>query len=295
MRTSDNNPGIKTTATKSVLELIELYPTVIPLCLKERMIRNMKDAKARIELVLIVTKKVLIPQWKTDANFHRKDIMTFIVSYLKNHPHADVRKSSWDLLMIVSQHQQQDTDFKTICTFLENDTIKLLNQEIKKSEKKKLIKASTSTTVNELRALAVKSNSTKKTTKTQSRTEEKKTTTKKKVAKVAKVIEEEEEEEKTNVCIFCDEEDDTFNEDTIISHYYNDCPVLTNCPMCQIILEVSTLKDHLKTDCERKHLVKKCTHCREYVPVEQWLQHTLKKACTGKFFFFFTWRKFSEM
>ncbi|KAG2232599.1 hypothetical protein INT48_009808 [Thamnidium elegans] len=278
MRTSDNNPGIKTTATKTVLDLIELYPTVLPLCLKERMIRNMKDAKARIELVLIVTKKVLIPQWKTDANFHRKDMMTFIVSYLKNHPHADVRKSSWDLLVIVSQHQQQGTDFKTICTFLENDTIKLLNQEIKKSEKKKLIKASTSTTVNELRALAVKSNGTKKNTKTQARTEEKKTTAKK---KVAKIIEEEEEEEKTNVCIFCDEEDDTFNEDTLISHYYNDCPVLTNCPMCQIILEVSTLKDHLKTDCERKHLVKRCTHCREYVPVEQWLQHTLKKTCAA--------------
>lgn len=38
-----------------------------------------------------------------------------------------------------------------------------------------------------------------------------------------------------NVCIFCDEEDADFNEDTLISHYYNDCPVLTNCPMCQIV------------------------------------------------------------
>lgn len=39
----------------------------------------------------------------------------------------------------------------------------------------------------------------------------------------------------SNVCIFCDEEDPDFNEDTLISHYYNDCPVLTNCPMCQIV------------------------------------------------------------
>lgn len=39
------------------------------------------------------------------------------------------------------------------------------------------------------------------------------------------------------MCIFCDEEDDEFNEDTLISHYYNVCPVLTNCPMCQIVSE----------------------------------------------------------
>lgn len=38
-----------------------------------------------------------------------------------------------------------------------------------------------------------------------------------------------------NVCIFCDEVNDNFNEDTLISHYYNQCPVLTNCPMCQIV------------------------------------------------------------
>ncbi|KAL0582074.1 hypothetical protein ABG067_008297, partial [Albugo candida] len=78
----------------------------------------------------------------------------FITSYLKKHPHADVRKATFDLLVIVSQHQ----DLKVISTFLENDTIKSLQQELKKSEKKRIIKSSNSTTVNELRALAVKSN-----------------------------------------------------------------------------------------------------------------------------------------
>lgn len=135
IRTSDNNPGIKITATKSILELIDTYPSLIPLCFKERMIRNMKDAKARIDLITIVIKKALVPHWKTDASFHRKDIMTFIVSYLKNHPHADIRKSTWDLLVMVAQYQQ-GADFKTMCTFLENDTIKLLGQ-VKKKKKKK--------------------------------------------------------------------------------------------------------------------------------------------------------------
>lgn len=41
------------------------------------------------------------------------------------------------------------------------------------------------------------------------------------------------------------------------------------------------MRDHLRKDCERKHLVKPCTHCRESIPVEQWLQHTQKKTCAG--------------
>lgn len=38
-------------------------------------------------------------------------------------------------------------------------------------------------------------------------------------------------------------------------------------------------------DCERHHLVKECTRCKQAIPVEQWLQHTLKQGCnikTGK-------------
>lgn len=85
-----------------------------------------------------------------------------------------------------------------------------------------------------------------------------------------------------NKCIFCDEVNEGFNEDTLISHYYNYCPVLTNCPMCQIILEVSTLNEHLQLDCDKKHLVKQCTTCKQSIPVEQWLQHSLKKTCIGK-------------
>ncbi|CAO3632612.1 unnamed protein product [Mucor hiemalis] len=287
MRAGDNNPGIKTAATKAVLDLIEKYQTLTAACLKERMIRNLKDAKARIELVTLVTKKLLLPRWKEDNTIYRSDVLNFIVSYLKKHPHADVRKSAYDLLVIVAQHQ----DFKTISTFLENDTIKSLQQDLKKSEKKRAIKSSNSTTVNELRALAVKSNNSIKTTTTtrkkqpqqakSSKNPPSNATSNVKKTKAGDVAEEEEEEDKNNVCIFCEEEDDNFNEDTLISHYYNDCLVLTNCPMCQIILEVSTLKDHSKKDCEKKHLAKQCNNCKEAIPVEQWLQHTLKNTCTA--------------
>ncbi|KAI8645513.1 hypothetical protein BD408DRAFT_429500 [Parasitella parasitica] len=54
MRTSDNNPSIKLNAAKTVLDLIQhYYERLIVLCLGERMIRNMKDTKARLELVVV--------------------------------------------------------------------------------------------------------------------------------------------------------------------------------------------------------------------------------------------------
>ncbi|KAI8985964.1 hypothetical protein BDB01DRAFT_849801 [Pilobolus umbonatus] len=82
-----------------------------------------------------------------------------------------------------------------------------------------------------------------------------------------------------SVCIFCDEVNPDFNEDTLIKHYYNACPVLTNCPLCQIITEVSTLNEHMLIDCERRHLIKECSRCKQPVLVEQWLQHSLKQTC----------------
>ncbi|KAI9244556.1 hypothetical protein BDA99DRAFT_577124 [Phascolomyces articulosus] len=84
-----------------------------------------------------------------------------------------------------------------------------------------------------------------------------------------------------NICIFCEESNPDFNEDTLISHYYDECPVLTSCSRCQIILEISTLSDHTFKDCAKRHLVKQCTRCKQAVPVEQWLQHTLKQTCSA--------------
>jgi centrosomal protein CEP104 len=35
-------------------------------------------------------------------------------------------------------------------------------------------------------------------------------------------------------------------------------------------------------DCDRRHLIKECTRCKQAIPVEQWLQHTLKSTCKLK-------------
>ncbi|RCI04153.1 hypothetical protein CU098_000103, partial [Rhizopus stolonifer] len=119
----------------------------------------------------------------------------------------------------------------------------------------------------------------KKTTPTEP-SKSMKPATKEKEQTTAKSAEEESPELNENsVCIFCDEVNPSFNEDTLIKHYYHSCPVLTSCPMCQIITEISTLNEHMLVDCERRHLIKECSRCHQAIPVEQWLQHTLKQVC----------------
>lgn len=127
-RTNDSNPGIKSTATKTVLELIQSYHDLLLLCLKERMIRNLKDAKARIDLVTYITKHFLIQQWKKDTQLYRAPLMSFIVTYLKKHPHKDIQKLTWNLLSLVAKYQQKEADFKAISAHLDADTIKKLQQ-----------------------------------------------------------------------------------------------------------------------------------------------------------------------
>ncbi|KAG2186080.1 hypothetical protein INT43_002518 [Umbelopsis isabellina] len=92
-----------------------------------------------------------------------------------------------------------------------------------------------------------------------------------------------EDKKKSSTCIFCEEQNDSFNEDTLISHYWNDCPVLTSCPLCQIILEISTLNEHIMADCEERHRVKRCTRCKDIIPIDQWLGHSFRQNCTGKY------------
>ncbi|KAI9474039.1 MAG: hypothetical protein EXX96DRAFT_326401 [Benjaminiella poitrasii] len=157
MRTTGTNSGIQQSAVQVILDLLQLYDlSLILLCInKDRntMIRNIKDAKARINLITVITKKVLVPLWNNkNTVLYRQELMMFITSYYKHHPNADVRKAAWKLLVIVAQHQDAE-GFKHICTFVENDTVKLLQQEIKQEKKKKsLLSSSNSATVQGLKS-----------------------------------------------------------------------------------------------------------------------------------------------
>ncbi|CAG8567618.1 5539_t:CDS:10 [Ambispora gerdemannii] len=80
-------------------------------------------------------------------------------------------------------------------------------------------------------------------------------------------------------CIFCDEHNDAFTEENLVTHYWNDCPVLTKCALCNMILEISTLDDHMLNDCDKSKFVKQCPRCREVIPADNYLEHVATQSC----------------
>ncbi|TPX70445.1 hypothetical protein SpCBS45565_g01833 [Spizellomyces sp. 'palustris'] len=80
-------------------------------------------------------------------------------------------------------------------------------------------------------------------------------------------------------CIFCEEQDEGFTEENLDMHYWRDCPVLTNCPLCKLIVEVPMLTDHLLKDCDKKKDVRQCPRCKEAFKTVDFAAHTAKKSC----------------
>ncbi|KAJ3185062.1 hypothetical protein HDU87_002628 [Geranomyces variabilis] len=83
-------------------------------------------------------------------------------------------------------------------------------------------------------------------------------------------------------CIFCGELDEAFvSEDSLDTHYWKDCCVLTHCPKCKLIVEIPLLTDHLVRDCESAANVpmRKCPRCTEAVKNSDFAAHTAKKKC----------------
>lgn len=92
-------------------------------------------------------------------------------------------------------------------------------------------------------------------------------------------VDEDDDTKGDRCCIFCDEHNDDFTEENLVTHYWNECPVLTKCPLCNIILEISTLDDHMLNDCDKSKFVKKCPRCREVIPADSYLEHVAKQTC----------------
>ncbi|RIB28415.1 hypothetical protein C2G38_2028592 [Gigaspora rosea] len=81
------------------------------------------------------------------------------------------------------------------------------------------------------------------------------------------------------ICIFCEEYNEKFTEENLITHYWKECPILTKCRLCNIILEISTLDDHMLFDCDKCQFVKQCSICHEVVDTDDYLAHINKKTC----------------
>ncbi|CAD2217504.1 UvrB/uvrC motif containing protein, putative [Angomonas deanei] len=80
-------------------------------------------------------------------------------------------------------------------------------------------------------------------------------------------------------CQFCDEYNPSFTEAALDIHYVRSCPMLCPCPLCDQVTEISTLQEHLVSECELKDMVRACPRCHEAVTVEDYDEHVASKSC----------------
>ncbi|NXN88023.1 CE104 protein, partial [Bombycilla garrulus] len=84
-----------------------------------------------------------------------------------------------------------------------------------------------------------------------------------------------------NLCIFCGERNESFTEEGLDLHYWKHCPMLTRCEHCKQMLEISSLTEHLLTDCDKRDNFGKCPRCREAVPRDELSRHIKSRICNS--------------
>ncbi|KAJ8016674.1 hypothetical protein DPEC_G00009700 [Dallia pectoralis] len=83
----------------------------------------------------------------------------------------------------------------------------------------------------------------------------------------------------TNLCIFCDDKDESFTEDGLDLHYWKHCPMLLRCDQCRQVVEIASLTEHLLGECENKARFSQCPHCLEALPKDTLTAHTQSPVC----------------
>ncbi|XP_024306872.1 centrosomal protein of 104 kDa isoform X5 [Homo sapiens] len=82
-----------------------------------------------------------------------------------------------------------------------------------------------------------------------------------------------------NLCIFCGERSESFTEEGLDLHYWKHCLMLTRCDHCKQVVEISSLTEHLLTECDKKDGFGKCYRCSEAVFKEELPRHIKHKDC----------------
>ncbi|XP_069893277.1 centrosomal protein of 104 kDa isoform X1 [Dipodomys merriami] len=82
-----------------------------------------------------------------------------------------------------------------------------------------------------------------------------------------------------NLCIFCGERSESFTEEGLDLHYWKHCLMLTRCGHCRQVVEISSLTEHLLTECDKREEFGKCHRCSEAVPKEELPRHIKAKEC----------------
>ena len=83
----------------------------------------------------------------------------------------------------------------------------------------------------------------------------------------------------SNMCIFCLEKNEAFDEKGLNIHYFTACPMLRKCEHCNEVIEVSGLRNHWLNDCSGKELYAKCETCQDTVLVTDLDLPKHKRAC----------------
>jgi len=81
-------------------------------------------------------------------------------------------------------------------------------------------------------------------------------------------------------CQYCGRMDPAFeNNDNLDIHLWRECPMLTFCQSCNLVIEVSELNDHYLKECEFKKEYKPCPRCKEAIHEREFDQHTEENLC----------------
>ncbi|XP_065791960.1 centrosomal protein of 104 kDa isoform X1 [Muntiacus reevesi] len=82
-----------------------------------------------------------------------------------------------------------------------------------------------------------------------------------------------------NLCIFCGERNESFTEEGLDLHYWKHCLMLTRCEHCRQVVEISSLTEHLLTECDQKDGFGRCYRCSEAISKEELPRHVKTRDC----------------
>ncbi|KAG2520679.1 hypothetical protein BBO99_00001698 [Phytophthora kernoviae] len=90
---------------------------------------------------------------------------------------------------------------------------------------------------------------------------------------------EDEESVDEYTCPFCGVVDEKFDSDYLDQHFWASCKMLTPCKMCGQVIEISTLNEHLLTECEMQQNHRECPRCGEAITAKFFERHVSLNDC----------------
>lgn len=86
--------------------------------------------------------------------------------------------------------------------------------------------------------------------------------------------------EKYPSCKYCKRSDKEYIDKNKLSQHINyECVMFCNCTLCDKVVEVKRLNDHIKSECKHKEKYKYCNKCKELIENEIYENHIKSKKC----------------